>query len=113
MTWQNPMQRLRQRHSDKSQSVIEFRHSKWQIQVTVVRTNASSISLVESQAGHFRRSTTLGCTDDEETERGALLHGRLSSLGRILECSAQLAKKKLITMFSVPTVAACITKLTG
>ena len=51
MTWQNPMQRLRQRHSDKSQSVIEFRHSKWQIQVTIVRTNASSISSVESQAG--------------------------------------------------------------
>ena len=44
------MQRLRQRHSDKSQSVIEFRHSKWQIQVTVVRTNASSISVVESKA---------------------------------------------------------------
>ena len=51
MTWQNPMQRIRQRHSDKSQCVIEFRHSKWQIQVTVVRTGASSISCVESQVG--------------------------------------------------------------
>jgi hypothetical protein len=45
------MQRLRQRHSDKSQSVIEFRHSKWQIQVTVIRASASSISCVESKSG--------------------------------------------------------------
>ena len=50
MTWQNPMQRLRQRHSDKSLSVVEFRHSKWQIQVTVVRASGSSISFVESKA---------------------------------------------------------------
>jgi hypothetical protein len=62
---------------------------------------------------HIGRSTTLGCTDDEEAKRGALLHGRLSRLGRILECGAQLAKNKLITMFGVLTVAACITKLTG
>ena len=62
---------------------------------------------------HVGRSTTLSCQDNEETERGALLHGRLSSLGRVLECNAQLAKKKLITMFGVPTVAACIAKLTG
>ena len=47
MTWQNPMQRLRQRHADKSQSVIEFRPSKWQVQVTVIRASASSISCVE------------------------------------------------------------------
>ena len=45
------MQRLRQRHSDKSLSIVELRHSKWQIQVTVVRTSASSISCVESQVG--------------------------------------------------------------
>ena len=43
---------------------------------------------------HVGRSTTLGCTDDEEAERRALLHGRMSSLGRILECGAQLAKKE-------------------
>jgi hypothetical protein len=44
------MQRLRQRHSDKSQSVIELRDSKWQIQLTIIRANASSICLVGSQA---------------------------------------------------------------
>ena len=42
------MQRLWQRHSDKSQSVIELRNSKWQIQLTIIR--ASSICLVGSQA---------------------------------------------------------------
>jgi hypothetical protein len=54
MTWQTPMQRLRQRHSDKSLAVVEFRHGKWQIQVTVIRASGSFISFVESLA------TTLG-----------------------------------------------------
>ena len=45
------MQRLRQLHSDKSQSVIELRNSKWQIKLTVIRPSASSISFVESQVG--------------------------------------------------------------
>ena len=40
------MQRLRQRHADKSQSVIELRNSKWQIQLTIVRVDGSVISLV-------------------------------------------------------------------
>jgi hypothetical protein len=40
------MQRLRQLHSDKSQSVIELRHSKWQIHLTVIRGSASSIRVV-------------------------------------------------------------------
>ena len=45
------MQRLRQLHSDKSQSIIELRNSKWQIKLTVIRTSASSISCVQSQVG--------------------------------------------------------------
>ena len=40
------MQRLRQRHDDKSQSVIELRNSKWQVQVTVSRNGGSLIKLV-------------------------------------------------------------------
>jgi hypothetical protein len=40
------MQRLRQRHADKSQSVIELRNSKWQVQVTVSRNGGSLIKLV-------------------------------------------------------------------
>jgi hypothetical protein len=40
------MQRLRQRHADNSQSVIELRNSKWQVQVTVSRNGGSLIKLV-------------------------------------------------------------------
>ena len=50
MTWQNPRQRLRQRHSDRSLCVIEYRHGKWQIHVTVIRMSASSITSIENQA---------------------------------------------------------------
>ena len=40
------MQRLRQRHADNSQSVIELRNSKWQVQVTVSSNGGSLIKLV-------------------------------------------------------------------
>jgi hypothetical protein len=40
------MQRLRQLHSDKSQCVIELIHSKWQIELTLIRVDGSVISLV-------------------------------------------------------------------
>ena len=53
------MQRLRQRHSDKSQSVIELRNSKWQIQLTVIRPSASSINRVPSQPVTLREAQNL------------------------------------------------------
>ena len=40
------MQRLRQRHADNRQSVIELRNSKWQVQVTVSRNGGSLTKLV-------------------------------------------------------------------
>ena len=43
------MLRLRQRHSDNSQSVIEFRNSRWQIQSIVIRQEGSFIGVVQSR----------------------------------------------------------------
>ena len=64
------MQRLRQLHSDKSQSVIEFRNSKWQIQLTVIRTNASSINLVRGQAVTAREAQNLAAKAMEKQNGG-------------------------------------------
>ena len=65
------MQRLRQRHSDKSQSVIELRNSKWQIQLTAIRPSASSINRVPSQPVTLRKAQNLGRKGDGEAEPGA------------------------------------------
>ena len=43
------MLRLRQRYSDKSQSGIEFRNRRWQIQSIVIRNEGSFISLADSR----------------------------------------------------------------
>ena len=64
------MQRLRQLHSDKSQSVIELRHSKWQIQLTVIRPSASSISRVESQAVTLREAQNLAAKTMKKQNAG-------------------------------------------
>ena len=70
------MQRLRQRHSDQSQSVIELRKSKWQVQLTVSRNGGSLIKLVgiyrttldeaKDLAGRAMKSENRGhsCTED-------------------------------------------------
>ena len=84
------MQRLRQRHSDKSQSVIELRNSKWQIQLTVIRPGASSINRVPSQPVTLREAQNLAAKAMEKQNR-ALLYGRLSPLGRVLKTGCREA----------------------
>jgi len=64
------MQRLRQRHSDKSLSIVELRNSKWQIQVTVIRPSASSISCVESQAVTFDEAREVAATTMKKQNAG-------------------------------------------
>ncbi len=64
------MQRLRQLHSDKSQSVIELRNSKWQIKLTVIRPSASSINLVPSQAVTLRDAQNLAATTMKKQNAG-------------------------------------------
>ena len=64
------MQRLRQRHSDKSQSVIELRNSKWQIQLTVIRPSASSINRVPSQPVTLREAQNLAAKAMEKQNGG-------------------------------------------
>jgi len=64
------MQRLRQRHSDKSQSVIELRNSKWQIQLTVIRPSASSINRVPIQPVTLREAQNLAAKAMEKQNGG-------------------------------------------
>ena len=44
------MERLRQRHADKSQSVLELRNRKWQIHLMIVRVDGSFASFVANRA---------------------------------------------------------------
>ena len=64
------MQRLRPRHSDKSLSIVELRNSRWQIQVTVIRPSASSISHVESQAVTLAEAQQLAATTMKKQNAG-------------------------------------------
>jgi len=64
------MQRLRQRHSDKSLSAVELRNSRWQIQVTVIRKSASAISYVESQAVTLDEAQQLAATTMKKQNAG-------------------------------------------
>jgi hypothetical protein len=64
------MQRLRQLHSDKSQSVIELRNSKWQIHLTVIRGSASSIRVVENAAVTLREAQNLAAKATEKKNGG-------------------------------------------
>ena len=56
------MQRLRQRHADKSQSVLELRNSKWQIQLMIVRVDGSFASFVALHEVTLNEAKTLAAT---------------------------------------------------
>jgi hypothetical protein len=64
------MQRLRQFHSDNSQSVIELRNSKWQIHLTIIRGSASSIRVDENGAVTLREAENLAAKAMEKQNGG-------------------------------------------
>jgi len=64
------MQRLRQFHSDNSQSVIELRNSKWQIHLTIIRGSASSIRVVENGTVTLREAENLAAKAMEKQNGG-------------------------------------------
>ena len=56
------MQRLRKRHADKSESLIESRKSKWQIQLSIVREDGKSVNFVAMHTVTLDEAKALAAT---------------------------------------------------